>query len=131
MRIPQPLLLDDADDQEPPGRQLQLVLQPAEQQGQQVFQLFSRDIAEQQTWTLHAEGQLEPAAVGDTPHDVPEPLEALRARLHEESVAVFYEQLAAAGIGYGASFQGLVGLWSGRGQSLGEDCLATPHAPDE
>ncbi|MHC4092137.1 MAG: type I polyketide synthase, partial [Planctomycetota bacterium] len=113
--IPQAMLLDDQDNG---GRQVQLVLEPAGEEGRQTFRLFSRDAAGDQGWTLHAGGQLQPGARPQD-EDSAEPLETLRERLGEQSVEAFYEAGRAMGITYGESFQGLVGLWSAEGRALG------------
>ncbi len=67
-------------------------------------------------WRLHASGRVREA---EAPC-VPETLEDIRARCTTElPVEAQYEALRGAGIDFGPSFRGLVGLWAGDGEALG------------
>ncbi|MBI1357400.1 MAG: SDR family NAD(P)-dependent oxidoreductase [Acidobacteria bacterium] len=74
-------------------------------------------------WTPHAAGRVEQAANASAPN--PLDLAAIRARCPERIPgAAFYRALAAAGLGYGPSFQGVAELWRGDGEALAR--IATP-----
>ena len=112
------------EEEERSCRQVQLVLQPAGEDGQQDFQLFSKSVSEEDGWALHARGRLEPLPRVSEEEDRPEPLETLWNHLQEQSVEAFYQAFNAVGIAYGPSFQGLSALWAGEGEALGE--IRTP-----
>ena len=114
----QALLLDEQDAN---GLELQLTLDGPSPGKARTFQFFSR---RNEGWTLHAQGAL----LGDQGDmmatEVNESIQSLRDRLEERSVATFYEHVAEAGIQFGPSFQGLVSLWVGQNEALGE--IAAP-----
>jgi len=69
-------------------------------------------------WRLHASGRVRATEIALS--SVPEALEAIRARCRTEiQVEPQYEALRQAGIDFGPSFRGLVGLWAGDGEALG------------
>ncbi len=71
-------------------------------------------------WRMHARGQVRSTPETTLPGH--EPLEAIRARCHEDvALTTFYAEWAARGVTYGPMFQRLVALWRGPdGDALGE-----------
>lgn len=115
--IEQTMVLEEHDQT---GRQVQLVLAPADENGQRTFRLFSKSVSQPNGWTRHVRGRIEPWATTESETAAGEPLGALWGRLQERSVEAFYEAVTAVGVAYGASFRGLSALWAGDGEALGE-----------
>ena len=115
--IEQTMVLDEHDQK---GRQVQLILAPADENGRRTFRLFSKSVSHPNGWTLHVRGRIEPGATTQSETAEGKPLGALRGRLQERSVAAFYEAVTDVGVAYGASFRGLSALWAGEGEALGE-----------
>jgi acyl transferase domain-containing protein len=94
------------------------------------FQLFGRS-SDDAPWTRHARGRAVPT--NPTVNGAalkPMELESLRRRLvHEETVALFYQDLARRGLEYGPTFQGVKELWRGAGEALA--LLELPPAADD
>jgi polyketide synthase 12 len=102
-----------------PGRagvSVQVVLGGPEQDGRRSVGVYSRpvDALAGHGWTCHGEGilGLGPATVDVLPEDQWPPRGAVA--LDTDGL---YPQFAAAGVGYGPAFQGLVGAWQ-RGEEL-------------
>ena len=112
--ISEAMLLPAAED-----RQVRVsVAQPAA--GPAVIEVKSRahEAAGEAAWRLHASGRAGEAETATAP--VPEGLQGIRARCTNEiQVGPVYEGLRQAGIDFGPSFRGLVGLWGGHGEALG------------
>ena len=93
------------------GRTVRVVLSP---EGR--WEVASR-AREGGTWNLHVEGRLaildsEPAGMTD--------IAVLRAALEPVDIAARCRSIEAAGIAHGPAFRGLVRLWSGPGEAVGE-----------
>ena len=109
-QIRRPLVLS-ADE----ARTVQVALSPERR-----WEVASRPAGRGGGWELHAEGRVEslesaPGAAVD--------VAALRTGLEPVDLAGRYRDFKAAGIAYGPAFRGLVGLWSGEGEAVGEVAL--------
>ena len=113
---------DDADsDNEESGRRVQLVLDKADDDSPQHFEIFSKSESEDE-WTLHAEGLL-PQTANITRSSEPINLSALKSRLQAQDTGEFYQQKADSGINFGTTFKSVDTLWAGAGESIGEVVL--------
>ncbi|NOK59263.1 MAG: Non-ribosomal peptide synthetase component F [Chloroflexi bacterium AL-N10] len=77
------------------------------------FDIYSRSLGAQQTWSLHAHGKLRQATDAGSIKRVS--LTALRERCTDECTAEeCYRSLSEKGFQYGECFQGIAHLWRGR-----------------
>lgn len=87
--------------------------------GDGAFQIFSLDERADE-WRLHASGRVGAAEA----HNSSIELDVLRAKLSEQiSPETHYERVAERGMHFGSSFQGLVQVWKGEAETLGEVAL--------
>ncbi|HEV2779718.1 MAG TPA: type I polyketide synthase [Actinophytocola sp.] len=114
-----PLLLPEQG-----GVQLQVILGGAEEDGRRSVAVYSRDDAAppEAPWTQHATGVVGP----DQPVAEPGPAQWPPADAEPVTVDGLYEELAAAGFGYGPAFQGLRQVWR-----RGEEIFAEAALPEE
>ncbi|HVR06985.1 MAG TPA: type I polyketide synthase, partial [Thermoanaerobaculia bacterium] len=102
------------------GAQRVQVVVKEEEDGRREVSVYSRGSAEAE-WTLHASGEVRVAEASAPRMD----LAAVRSRCGEPvEVSQAYDEFAAAGLAYGAAFQGLQKLWRGPGEALAEVSLA-------
>ncbi|WP_394839489.1 amino acid adenylation domain-containing protein [Pendulispora rubella] len=107
---------------------VQLSLAPGDGAGRRALSFHSRprDASDDAPWTRHANGTLAPC--------IPAPSFDLRAWPPPAAVSVpvngFYEHLAASGLAYGPSFQGLRALWQHGDQLFAEVHLPQTSAKD-
>ncbi|EFL26036.1 modular polyketide synthase [Streptomyces himastatinicus ATCC 53653] len=109
--------------------QLRLELAAADETGRRQLTLHSRreDVPADEPWTRHATGFLTPSSGTADQADLTVWPPADATALETEA---FYEHAAAAGLGYGAVFQGLHGAWR-RGDELFADIrLPRAHEPE-
>src|SRR5260370_1140215 len=99
------------------GRNVQLILAPADEEGVETFKLYSA--ASTGEWTLHARGLLHRQAVS-SPAGPIEPLQVVRSRMQPQSVEALYAAFAEAGLHLGPSFRALQTLSVGAAEALGE-----------
>ena len=105
------------------SRVVQLLLAP-ELAGQSAFQIYSHRPSgnghPDGRWTLHVSGSVvRSRAKIDAEHRIS--ISDIRNRCPDSvNVESFYRQLAAAGLRYGPSFQGVANLWCGDGEAVGE-----------
>jgi myxalamid-type polyketide synthase MxaB len=95
------------------------------------FQVYGReDDAEQETWTLHAVGKIQPLPATATPIEIDAAPDVIRARCSGEiRGADFYSQLREAGFGYGPQFQSVDRIWLGNREALAELCVPDSLEP--
>ena len=95
---------------------LQVVGSP-DKDGQVILRICSQD-EETGQWIQHMQGRACPAAASEIPQ---ESLSVIQARCPEsQAIPLFYQKLKDRGLEFGPSFQGLVGLWIGKGEALGQ-----------
>ena len=118
-RIDRPLLL--ADDE---VRTVQAVLSP--DGSWVVASRADLRTGKAGAWERHAEGRVAP--LDPAPATVAD-LAGLRAGLEPVEVSGLYERLGAEGITYGPAFRGLMRLWSGPGEAIGDVVLPSGVKP--
>ena len=125
VEIERPLVIpeDGGGDDAPEVRAVQFVVGPEDGSASRRWEVFSRASAAE-SWVRHATGRLDGRAnagsAGASRH-LPEPdVDRLRRSRTALDVENLYEAVAASGIGYGHAFRGLVRLWSGRREAVGE-----------
>ena len=106
-----------------PESTVQLLVETAVE-GRSRVRIFARTGNDREdAWQSVSEGQLRSVLAGNDPHAAAEQidLEAIKRRLIEhESTASFYEEMAHSGARFGPKFQGLVRMWHGPEEALGE-----------
>ena len=108
----EPMILQDGE-----RRPVQLIVRPGE--GESQFELYSRE----GEWRQHASGLLGAKANREWRRKGGR-LEEVRARCTEPRRAEeFYAELRSHGLEYGPDFQGIEGLWCGKGEALGRITL--------
>ena len=118
VQIERPLALPE--DEDGAGPLVQFVLGRDEGRAGRSWEVFSRG-AEEERWIRHVTGRVGVGGPGEGAAGF-DP-QRLRASLRPVEVADFYRGMASAGIGYGPAFRGLVALWSGPAEALGEIAL--------
>ena len=103
------------------GRKLQFVLDGSEDALGRRFEIFSKG-ANEEGWTLHAEGRLSSDASG-IDGSGPVDLDAIKSRLEFRDPADFYRMRSADAIYLGPSYHTLKVVWAREGESLGELAL--------
>src|SRR4029079_10585422 len=97
--------------------ELQLVLSPPADGGDQSFQVFSA-LGVDGPWTLHARGTLDRQETRPQPGELA-PLQAWRQSLTPLDVEELYAAFAGRGLHYGPSFRGIEAVWTGNGEAPG------------
>ena len=118
------LIFEDEDPEDPSrdtGRKLQFVLDGSEDALGRRFEIFSKG-ADDEVWTLHAEGRLSSDASG-IDRSRPVDLDAIKSRLEFRDPADFYRMRSADAIYLGPSYHTLKSIWAREGESLGELAL--------
>ena len=122
VRIERPLVLPEGAD-DGAGRLVQFLLGREDGPSGRTWEVFSRRSADD-PWVRHAYGRARGRADGSARAARAEltaaQLEQRRSSLDSAAVDEFYRRMATAGIGYGPTFHGLAGLWSGEGEALSE-----------
>ena len=111
---------------EEPGKRLSLVIDGVTANQARRFEIFSKGDRDE-SWVLHAEGQLSRMDQGPVPVDRID-LESLKAGLLPQDLSAYYRTKADTGIDFGPSFRTLEALWGDRGEAVAEICL---RGPDE
>ena len=125
LRIERPLALGDggsSNDLDGGGRVVQVVLGSVEggaSRKPREFAVYSRGEDEEE-WVRHAAGGVGWGSAPETSDLSAEARERLRSELVPVDVAALHARLEAAGLRYGPSFRGLVGLWAGDREAIGE-----------
>ena len=114
-RIERPLVLPEGEGA---GRVVQLVLHAAEGSALRRFEVCSR-AEEGEPWIVHARGRVG-AGERSAPGLAARTRSRLRRTLKPVTGEAVYDRLAAAGLDYGPAFRGLVRVWSGAREALGE-----------
>jgi len=110
---------ESGEDAGEAGRKVQLLLDGSESGPARQIRILSKG-AEDEEWTLHAEARVS-SAPGFRPREAPPlDLEGLKAELSPVDVPGFYRAKAGVGIGLGASFRTLEGVWARAGEAVGE-----------
>ena len=123
MQLHSPLIFpeDSANDgHQQDTRQLQLVLDPADESRTRRVEIFSKGAEE--GWTLHVEGRLSRGTRTEEASERSD-LESLKAGLSSQGVPEFFETKSGSGLEFGPAFRGLEALWFGSGEALGEIAL--------
>ncbi len=124
MQLHNPLVFPEARpdiESESLVRQLQLVLDPAENDRPNHFEIFSKG-EDEEAWTLHAEGSLASDA-GRLGAPRRADLNALKATLQPQDLRAYYQAKASTGIDFGPRLLSLEGLWGRSGEAVGDVVL--------
>ena len=131
LRIEQPLELPERrpDTGGNEGRTVQVVLGRRDVgTARRRFEVFSR-AANDDSWTLHAAAAVTSGGGSGVPALSRPELEALRGRLSPVPVEDAYRRLRSAGLTLGPAYRGLVSLWAGPREALGE--VGLPEATED
>ena len=125
VRIERPLVLPDVapDGNEGSARTVQVILGRSDGEGRRPFEIFSRTRAGE-PWVLHAAGQVGHRPAGEPPGPPGSRIEALREGLEAAGTGAMYRRLGSTGLELGPRMRGVLGVWTGDGEALGE--LAAP-----
>ena len=131
MRMHTPLVFPRrrGDEAEEPGYAVQVLVSAAEGSGQHGVKIYSRG-EEGGKWTLHAEARTA-AAVEEAETAEAVDVEELKDGMREEDAARLYLALGELGVELGPSFRAVAGLWTGRGEAVGEVRLGEGLAKGE
>ena len=112
-----------ADGSEEEGRRLQVLLDDSGEGASRRVRILSRG-ANDEAWTLHAEGRVS-TSPDSGPPVAPASLDParLKADLEPVELSAYYRAKAEVGIELGPSFRTLKALWSRPGEALGEVSL--------
>ena len=113
---------DAEDDSADAGRQVQVLLDEAEDGTARRVRILSRGDGED-GWTLHAEGRVEAGSAGPPQAASPLDVEGLKAALSPVDLAAYYRAKLAVGIDLGPSFRTVEGLWARQGEAIAEVAL--------
>ena len=113
---------DAEDDSADAGRQVQVLLDEAEDGTARRVRILSRGDGED-GWTLHAEGRVEAGSAGPPQAASPLNIEGLKAALAPVDLAAYYRAKLAVGIDLGPSFRTVEGLWARQGEAIAEVAL--------
>ena len=114
---------DDAeDDSADAGRQVQVLLDDAEDGTARRVRILSRGDGDDE-WTLHAEGRVQAGLSGPPPAAPPLDVEGLKTALSPVDLAAYYRAKLAVGIDLGPSFRTVEGLWARQGEAIAEVAL--------
>lgn len=104
-------------------RTVQIVVTPAEEDVGR-FQVFSQEPEHEDTWKLHASGNIRIVLEADEPQGdtLPEP-QLPQLPDEEMPVADYYQRLSDVGVTYGPAFRGLAGIWQREGDAVGKMAL--------
>ena len=105
-----------------PGRRVQVLLDAGGDHPSRRVRILSR-VADDEEWTLHAEGQVSSGAAGSTEAPSRLDTDGLKAGLSQVDLPAFYRAKSAVGIDLGASFRTVTGLWARDNEALGEVAL--------
>ncbi|MYD19498.1 MAG: SDR family NAD(P)-dependent oxidoreductase [Rhodothermaceae bacterium] len=106
-----------SDSEDDDGREMQILIAPAEAEKPQRIQIFSR--GEGEDWVMHVEGSLSSAtAMPEESGQVN--LEDLRAGMSTGSASSYYQARADTGIDLRSSFRTLKRFWYKPGEAVGE-----------
>ncbi|HEY6552381.1 MAG TPA: polyketide synthase dehydratase domain-containing protein, partial [Vicinamibacteria bacterium] len=95
--------------------------------GARSFRVFSQDPRDAESWRLHAEGGIVPAAA--TAALPAASLDALRAACPQvRDAATFYAALAARGLPFGERFRGVTSMFGGDGEAVAQVVAPAPVA---
>ncbi|MCY4587225.1 MAG: SDR family NAD(P)-dependent oxidoreductase [Bryobacterales bacterium] len=127
MQLHNPLIFpeeESGDDASEAGRKVQVLLDASGAAQARQVQILSKGRGDE-GWTLHAEARVS-STPGVRAREVEAPLDlaGLKADLSPVDIAAFYRAKADVGIGLGASFRTLEGVWARPGEAVGE--LAFP-----
>ncbi|NKY88122.1 type I polyketide synthase [Nocardia veterana] len=95
------------------GVDVEVIVGAADEAGCRPVAVYSRELADEDGWRLHAEGTLTPNSLG-APTD---PIDWPPEDTTPVDLTDWYERLAAAGYHYGPAFRGMTALWQ-RGAEL-------------
>ncbi|HEV2445243.1 MAG TPA: type I polyketide synthase, partial [Candidatus Sulfopaludibacter sp.] len=84
----------------------------------ETFRIYSFPGADDKAWTLHSEGRYEAAGEDAAPVEPDFPEAILRRSERSLTSAECYQRLAAMGLEYGDSFQGIDRIWIGPNEAL-------------
>ena len=121
-QIERPMLFPDEGSPDAVGsarRTVQVMLRRTNGAAPREFAVYSRGEDEEE-WVRHAAGRVGWGSAPETSDLSAEARERLRSELVPVDVAALYARLEAAGLRYGPSFRGLVGLWAGDREAIGE-----------
>ena len=113
---------DSEDGSADTGRRMQVLVTEAEDSASRRVRILSRSEAED-SWTLHAEGQVSAGASRPAQQASRLDIEGLKAGLSPVDLAAYYRAKAAVGIDLGPSFRTLSALWAGAGEAVAEVAL--------
>ena len=118
--------IDDSEDgSSNAGRQVQVLLDDAEDGTSRRIRILSRGQGEKDGWTLHADGRVSSGAAGPAHAAGPFDADGFKSALPAIDLAAYYRAKAAVGIDLGPSFRTLVGLWARQGEAIAEVALPT------
>ena len=118
MQLYSPLIFPIETDDVEATRRMQLVLGPVDGQKPRSIEIFSKGA--EANWTLHAKGSIAATSPGDGGSiDIGDQT----ANMAPGDMRSLYEAKRDAGVELGASFRGLISLWHGTGEAIGEIVL--------
>ncbi len=105
-----------------PGRRVQVLLDAVGDPSSRRVRILSRG-ADDEEWTLHADGQVSSGAAGPTGAAPRLDADGLKAGLSRVDLPAFYRAKSAVGIDLGSSFRTVTSLWARDNEALGEVAL--------
>ena len=127
VRIERPLVLPEEGTAES-GRLVQLVLGREDGSVSRSWEVFSRG-SDEEAWIRHAAGRLRPGAVPVAATENRPGIERLKRELLPLPASELYRWLAVTGLELGPAFRGLVAVWRGDTEALGE--IALPEGVED
>ncbi len=125
LRLHSALVFPEDSGDESTGKRLQIVVDGGRGAQSRHFEVYSRDStpdSTDETWTLHAEGEIEPAP-GRPARGERVDLAQLKASLQKQDVAAYYRDKAGSGVAFGPSLRTVTGLWCQGAEAVGEIAL--------
>ena len=122
LRIERPLVLPSEGAGDNPARWVQLVLGKEDGSVARSWEVFSRS-SETEGWVRHAAGRIRSAFSSGAATVGGSALDSLKKKLSPIPGSEIHRRMAGGGLQYGPAFRGLVTVWCGESEALGEVVL--------